>query len=100
MVSSDVEKSRAVGFTDDVIRPVNVNRLEATLREIARKRGKHQLVSAPDFDNFACPAPNAQSDRAAANAAIFNQILFFLRGVYFEGERFTTMGAGNVGRHG
>jgi hypothetical protein len=62
--------------------------------------GKYDLVSAADFDNFAGPAANAQGNRAAANAAIFNQILFFLRGIYLEGERFPTMGTGNVGGHG
>jgi CheY-like chemotaxis protein len=37
-MEDDLEKSRAVGFTDHLIKPVNVNRLQATLREIARSR--------------------------------------------------------------
>src|SRR5438034_929662 len=37
-MEDDLEKSRAVGFTDHLIKPVNVDRLQATLREIARSR--------------------------------------------------------------
>jgi PAS domain S-box-containing protein len=37
-MEDDREKSRAVGFTDHLIKPVNVDRLQATLREIARSR--------------------------------------------------------------
>ena len=37
-MEDDLEKSRAVGFTDHLIKPVNVDRLQATLREIARNR--------------------------------------------------------------
>jgi len=35
-MEDDLEKSRAVGFTEHLIKPVNVDRLQATLREIAR----------------------------------------------------------------
>lgn len=37
-MEDDLEKSRAVGFTEHLIKPVNVDRLQATLREIARSR--------------------------------------------------------------
>jgi CheY-like chemotaxis protein len=37
-MEDDLEKSRAVGFVDHLIKPVNVDRLQATLREIARSR--------------------------------------------------------------
>jgi len=37
-MEDDLEKSRAVGFTDHLIKPVNVDRLQATLREIARSQ--------------------------------------------------------------
>ena len=37
-MEDDLEKSRAVGFTDHLIKPVNVDRLQATLHEIARGR--------------------------------------------------------------
>ena len=37
-MEDDLKKSRAVGFTDHLIKPVNVDRLHATLREIARNR--------------------------------------------------------------
>ena len=37
-MEEDLEKSRAVGFTDHLIKPINVDRLQATLREIARSR--------------------------------------------------------------
>ena len=35
-MEDDLEKSRAVGFTEHLIKPINVDRLQATLREIAR----------------------------------------------------------------
>ena len=35
-MEDDLEKSRAVGFTAHLIKPVNVDRLQATLPEIAR----------------------------------------------------------------
>jgi PAS domain S-box-containing protein len=37
-MEDDLEKSRAVGFTEHLIKPVNVDRLQATLREIARSK--------------------------------------------------------------
>jgi CheY-like chemotaxis protein len=37
-MADDLEKSRSVGFTDHLIKPVNVNRLQATLCAIARRR--------------------------------------------------------------
>lgn len=37
-MKDDLEKSRAVGFTEHLIKPVNVDRLQATLREIARSK--------------------------------------------------------------
>ena len=37
-MEDDLEKSRAVGFTDHLIKPINVDRLQATLREIARSQ--------------------------------------------------------------
>jgi CheY-like chemotaxis protein len=37
-MEDDLEKSRAVGFTEHLIKPVNVERLQATLREIARSK--------------------------------------------------------------
>jgi PAS domain S-box-containing protein len=37
-MEEDLEKSRAVGFTEHLIKPINVDRLQATLREIARSR--------------------------------------------------------------
>jgi len=37
-MEDDLEKSRAVGFTEHLIKPINVDRLQATLREIARKQ--------------------------------------------------------------
>jgi hypothetical protein len=37
-MEDDLEKSRAVGFTDHLIKLVNVDRLQATLREIAQSR--------------------------------------------------------------
>ena len=35
-MEDDLEKSRAVGFREHLIKPINVDRLQATLREIAR----------------------------------------------------------------
>jgi CheY-like chemotaxis protein len=37
-MEDDLEKSRAVGFTEHLIKPINVDRLQATLREIAQKQ--------------------------------------------------------------
>jgi PAS domain S-box-containing protein len=37
-MEEDLEKSRAVGFIDHLIKPVNVDRLQAALREIASKK--------------------------------------------------------------
>ena len=37
-MEDDLEKSRAVGFTDHLIKPVNVERLQAALRQIALHR--------------------------------------------------------------
>jgi PAS domain S-box-containing protein len=37
-MEDDLEKSRAVGFSDHLIKPINVDRLQATLREIERSR--------------------------------------------------------------
>lgn len=37
-MEEDLEKSRAVGFIDHLIKPVNVDRLQAALREIAAKK--------------------------------------------------------------
>ena len=36
-MEDDLEKSRAVGFTEHLIKPINIDRLQATLREIAQK---------------------------------------------------------------
>jgi len=40
-MEDDLEKSRAVGFTEHLIKPINVDRLQATLREIARKQASN-----------------------------------------------------------
>ena len=40
-MEDDLEKSRAVGFTEHLIKPINVDRLQATLREIARTRASN-----------------------------------------------------------
>jgi response regulator of citrate/malate metabolism len=40
-MADDLEKSRAVGFTEHLIKPINVDRLQVTLRKIAQKRAKH-----------------------------------------------------------
>jgi CheY-like chemotaxis protein len=37
-MEEDLEKSRAVGFVDHLIKPVNVERLQTALREIAAAR--------------------------------------------------------------
>ena len=37
-MEDDLEKSRAVGFTEHLIKPINVDRLQSTLREIAQKQ--------------------------------------------------------------
>jgi PAS domain S-box-containing protein len=37
-MEEDLEKSRAVGFVDHLIKPVNVDRLQAALREIASRK--------------------------------------------------------------
>jgi CheY-like chemotaxis protein len=37
-MEGDLQKSRAVGFTEHLIKPMNVDRLQATLREIARSK--------------------------------------------------------------
>jgi len=41
VMADDLEKSRAVGFTEHLIKPINVDRLQVTLREIAQKQAKH-----------------------------------------------------------
>jgi YesN/AraC family two-component response regulator len=40
-MEDDLEKSRAVGFAEHLIKPINVDRLQVTLREIAQKLAKH-----------------------------------------------------------
>jgi CheY-like chemotaxis protein len=40
-MEDDLEKSRAVGFTEHLIKPINVDRLQATLREIAQKQASN-----------------------------------------------------------
>jgi len=40
-MEDDLEKSRAVSFTEHLIKPINVDRLQATLREIARKQASN-----------------------------------------------------------
>ena len=40
-MEDDLEKSRAVGFAEHLIKPINVDRLQVTLREIAQKQAKH-----------------------------------------------------------
>ena len=40
-MEDDLEKSRAVGFTQHLIKPINVDRLQATLREIAQKQASN-----------------------------------------------------------
>ncbi len=40
-MEDDLEKSRAVGFTEHLIKPINVDRLQATLREIAQTRASN-----------------------------------------------------------
>src|SRR4026209_1037275 len=37
-MEDDLEKSRAVGFTEHLIKPINFDRLQSTLREIAQKQ--------------------------------------------------------------
>jgi hypothetical protein len=46
--------------------------------------------------DFAGSAANRQINRATADAAIFDQILFALGSIYFNAERFSTMGANNI----
>lgn len=40
-MEDDLAKSRAVGFTEHLIKPINVDRLQATLREIAHTRASN-----------------------------------------------------------
>jgi len=52
-----------------------------------------------DFDDLAWSASDRQSDGTAANAAVFDQILFALRSIDFQGKGFATMWTGNISWH-
>src|SRR5207237_4095506 len=97
-MEDDLEKSRAVGFTDHLIKPVNVDRLQATLRDRAGTTG-NQLICGADFDNFAWSAPDRQSNGTAANAAVFDQVLLALGSVHLQGKGFSAMWTANISRH-
>jgi hypothetical protein len=64
-----------------------------------RKAEGNQLTCGADFDNLAWSASDRQSDGTAANAAVFDQILFALRSIDFQGKGFPTMWTGNISRH-
>ena len=49
--------------------------------------------------DFARAAANSQINRATADAAIFDQILFALRSIYFKAEGLSAMRADNISRN-
>src|SRR2546423_10214773 len=61
-------------------------------RRCVRSRGAegNQLICGADFDDFAWSTADRQIDGTAANAAVFDQILFALRSIDFQGKAFAT----------
>jgi hypothetical protein len=71
------------------------------LKAVFRQRvGSHAFqLGGANFDDFTWAAADRQIDGTAANAAVFDQILFSLRSIDFQGKGFPTMWTGNISRH-